>query len=878
MNQRSTRWAVFALFFISGACGLIYETVWVRMMGLVFGISTYAISAVLCSFMAGLALGSMVFGRLSGHLRRHLAVYGLLEIGVAAFALAFPWILKAIEPFFIYLHHTFFVNYYLFCLMRFLVIFPILLVPTFLMGGTLPIITQYIVRSRRGLGHDIGTLYAVNTMGAVGGTFVVGFYMLARLGMHKTTLVAAGLNLAVGLGALALGKIAGPPEPAPEPEEERAAPAAVNVPQEAAVPAGVILWAIGLSGVVSLGLQILWNRVLVYHTHNSNYAFSTILLVFLVGLALGSWIFSLVAGRLRRPFLFFAAIEFGIALWSVLSFYLLGHLNAINSRLSAWIPWNNFKEVLVLILVQVTIVLFVPTVLMGISLPLAIRMLTRCVADAGRKTGLAYAANTVGTVVGTFVVGFVIIPLAGVRNTFIILVALNIAIVALLLLSAAELPRGLRRAGALAAILFVAASQFAVPRDAIRKVFEDTLGRVVFYHEDVTDTVMALDLYDNPSSPQRQALKELRMIVYADGRGTAGHPTRCNNRFAGQLPMLLHPDPKDVLVVCIGAGNTIGGIIQHERLKTLDCVDLSKGCVKATAYIETNNGCLKPPLDPRMKLYVEDGRNYLLGTQKKYDIIAFDPPELHTAGVVFLFTKEFYQLCKDRLKPGGIMVNWISQYEMTDLELRQVAASFHDVFPHGTMWSDPVMHAVHFIGSDRPLSVPLKRVSELVAREPKLRADLKLDKMDDPLRLFSLMLMNEGSLAKWTGGVERVTDDMTIVDYTCPKSAVSGFGYIHIFSPLRWDAFMAQGREVFSQQALGHAAWDEMARLTYEADPIAPLIDWTGYSEGEKAAMLKTLAEIDQARKRVAKYPRWDASYNIFEYNLGAEQPVPPRG
>lgn len=870
MDLKKIRPLVFTLFFISGACGLIYETVWVRMMTLVFGITVYAVSTVLVSFMTGLALGSIYFGRLADKSRRLLLIYGALEIGIAVCALLFGHVLKWIEPLFIQIYHSFYSNYYLFCLIRFLIILPILLVPTFLMGGTLPIVSRFFVRGQRSVGRDIGLLYGVNTAGAVVGTFAVGFIMLAALGMRHSIQVAAALNLLVGIIAIALAA-----RFQVQPEADRGGHAESAAPVRSAqggMEAGLsrkfgilILWAIGMSGFASLGLQVLWNRMLVFHTHNSTYAFSSILIVFLIGLTVGSCLYSLLAPRIRRSIVFFALIEAGIGVWSIVSLYLVGHLSGLNEYLAEMILWNNWYEVIVLILIQVSLILLFPTILMGMTLPLAIRLMTQNVREVGKGVGNVYGANTLGTVVGTFAVGFVLIPLVGVRTTFIIIASINMLIAVALLLCSREWGRKLRWSGSAVCFLFILGSQMKVPGDIVVKDYVHSLGKVVFYDEDVTDTVMAIDLYDNAWAKERKPMKEKRMVVFADGRGTAGIPSRSINRFAGHLPMLLSKNPKDVLEICIGAGNTIGALAKHKRMQHLDCVDISKGVVKATEYFETNGGVLKPPLDRRIAVHVEDGRNFLLGSKKKYDVIGLDPPEVHTAGVVFLYTTDFYKICKARLKPGGIMILWLSQYTTNDADLRRLLATFHKVFPHGTVWQEPTLTSIYLVGSDRPIRVPLRNVYNVQQREPELVNQLKEDSMEDPLKFFSLLLMDEGSVARYSKGAEIMTDDKTIIDYTNPRNISSGFGYIHMLSPNGWNEFFANGVAAINKGC--SAGWPLMANLTVSTSNVAGIIDWAGFTPAEKqAAILKINRYIFYRRSYAATHPL--VPPNVLAFNL----------
>lgn len=392
-----------------------------------------------------------------------------------------------------------------------------------------------------------------------------------------------------------------------------------------------------------------------------------------------------------------------------------------------------------------------------------------------------------------------------------------------------------------------------VPRDLFARMLGDTMGRVVFYQENVTDNIAVVDLFDRPFDREhRRPMKERRMLIFGDGRGTAGHGTAVLNRFYGHLPMLLHPDPEDVLMICVGAANTISAMVVHDRMESLECVDISNGVVQAAEYFESNYDVLDGGgRDPRIRVLVEDGRNYLLATDKTYDVIEVEPPELHTAGVVFLYTREFYEAARAKLAPGGIFLNWVSAYELSRPELKRVLATFREAFPLGTVWVDPVLLAVVLVGSDQPIQVPLARVLDLWEREPDLAAQLAADGLDDPMAFFSHFVMGPESLARYTEGVPPITDDRTVIDFTNPRSAHSGFGYLNIWSPHDHEAFQRGGglrsNEVGPEQT--------MLQLNRRGDDPAEIIDWSGLPEHEVAAMKARLRRILRARNRFAAVP-----------------------
>jgi spermidine synthase len=828
---------ILLLFFASGACALIYEVVWTRRMTFVFGVSVYAVSTVLSSFMAGLALGSLYFGRRIDRARRVLPIYAALEFGIGIYALLSPRLLDGLEPLFGLIRRDFYSNYGLYSFWRFLIAFTLLLPPTFMMGGTFPVLSRFIVRRRESLGRDVGALYAINTAGAVAGTFLVGFVMLAAFGMKLSIYIAAAANLAIGAIALALARYE---TDAPEEAATESHPAAPPPVESPLASAPIVLAAIGLSGFAALGLEVLWARVLVFHLHNSTYAFSAILVVFLLGLALGSWIYSRIAERLVRPVGAFGLMEIGIGLWTLASLWIVGALPRLTEALAAAIPSDDWTEVVAIILAQAAVILLPPTVLMGMTLPLATRLVATNLKGLGARIGGVYSINTLGTVLGSSIVGFVLIPYAGgVRNSFLIVAGINLLVGAGLILHCRATPAPLKLAGAAGALALIALAPILIPPTILIGRYAASLGELRFYKEEATDTIMVADLGGDA---------EMRTLVFADQRGTAGTWSRMEDRYYGHLPVLLHPDPRDVLVICFGAGNTMGAIGRHEEVESIEFVELSPGVVEAAKFFASTNFSILD--DPRVAPHFEDGRTYLLGVEKQYDVIHLDPPELHTAGVVNLYTEEFYELCKRRLKPGGVMSHWFNATKVEDEEMRIVVGTFQKAFPHATVWQGPGGYSWNLIATDGPLRIDWADVSRRI-RQPRVVDSLGEWDLNNPARFFSSLLMNAESLRRYSEGRPTITDDMTIVDFTNPKSIHSGFGFLNMYSPARnLEGALPSNPYVTDGEAFRGGGLSRLVELTQETDDARPSIDWTGVGEAERAAAEEAIGRFIEERKK----------------------------
>jgi spermidine synthase len=458
-RERSVRLGVVVLFFLSGACGLVYEVVWMRMLTLVFGATAFATSAILSSFFAGLALGSLYYGRIADRGRHHpLALYALLEAGIGVCAFVMPVVFAALSHVYVVLARGLDLGFYPLSVVRFALSFAVLLVPTTLMGGTLPVIVKYFTRRRDQVGWDVGRLYAVNTLGAVVGTVLAGFFLILFLGVREAAYAAGAVNLVIAVVVYGLSRVVpfAPPEEArahmpaegmpggglpaapAEAEPSGAAPGAAGAPPAPppasvrAVPAGaacLALWAVGISGFCALAFEVLWTRSLVFFLDNSTHAFTTMLTAFLLGIALGSALIARFIDGRRSPVALFGAIEVLIGVSALLAIPLIAHSTPVMERLlgAQEGPWLHWQWIGLRFVTALTVMLL-PTILMGMTVPLVVRICTRHLASVGTTLGRVYFVNTVGGVVGSIVAGFVLIPLLGVRDGIVVVGLLSVGV------------------------------------------------------------------------------------------------------------------------------------------------------------------------------------------------------------------------------------------------------------------------------------------------------------------------------------------------------------------------------------------------------------------------------------------------------------------
>ena len=789
------------LFFGSGASGLIYQVVWMRALTLTLSVTVYAVTTVLCAFMAGLALGAFLAGRLADRLERPLLVFGVVEIGIGLTGIITPRVLLGLGPAYGWLAANLGEAAPSLILARFLFASAVLLIPCSLMGMTLPLLSRTAVSRDDEVGRGAGALYAVNTLGAVVGCILAGFVLIPALGLTATSTLAAGINLLVGLTAVARGR-----RERRHPGAEADAPAVVadaGFSRRAALAA----LGFGVSGFTALGYEILWTRALEQFTHNSTYAYTAMLAMFLLGIGAGSAVTAPWADRTRRPLALFGAVEIAIGL-SVIAALL------VYMRLPDWIPaaatalggLDSWGRALTLIFGVAAASLLATTLLFGATFPFVARGVVDSADLVGRRIALAYTVNTLGAIAGALSVGFLLLPALGLRGSFLTLVGLNLLAGALLVIAAA-----VRRAAQLAAGLAVvafAAALFLIPPRLFEAMFTERYGKLLLYREQITDTVLVTE----------DAAGE-RYIRYGDGRGTAGTATFLEDRSYAHTAMLLHPDPRRILNICFGVGNSLSSVSQY-AVEHVDAVELSPGVAFAAPFFDrTNRNVL---LDPRIRLTIQDGRNYLLSHADRYDVIRLDPPELHTAGVVNLYTQEFFELARDHLAPGGIFSIWVNIAYTPEHELKMIARTAAEVFPYVTIWHSPYLYSWVINGSPEPRPPDLALLVRWFS-DPKVRADLASIHIDDPLEFLAYFVMAGDEVTAFAGNVPLITDDRTRLDFTLPRSVESSFGISNSITD-DWLVNLMNRKESLVAKSVRMCAYKHSV-LPYLANPGALGLD-----------------------------------------------------
>lgn len=792
----SSLWLMAVCFVLSGATGLIYEVLWARMLGLVFGATTFAISAVLAAFMGGLALGSAWAGKLAARVKRPLRAYGLLEIGIALYALAVPLVFRWIDTIYALVWEQFHPGFYAFSIWRFALSCAVLLVPTTLMGATLPVLSAALLRSPSHTKTSVTRLYTCNLVGAIFGTLAAGFFLLPNYGVRLTIFTAAAINFVIGIACIIIdsrdkrvsdkSEKAEPSQTAAAIDERtvEAAIAASHLSSETESDKRFWLLCAAVSGFVTISTQVAWTRVLTMVIGSSTYAFSIVVALFLMGLSGGAYIVSAkkMTDNLRRTIL---NVEVATAVLLFLSITITNMTPGLLINLGTSFEVNSWGGLLALQVLVAALLIFFPALLMGMVMPLVLVWASNTTEGAAvRRVGRSYAINTLGAIAGAFSTGFILIPKLSTRFTI-----LFAATLCLMLAGFAYRPRregadvDVRRAMAVGATFAAIILMFAIaPRMNLGdlskgaydllvriranpqfseggkdgKTYGPETNKLLMYEEGPTATV---------SVREDWGVKSMAINGRTNASDSADMPTQV---ILGQMPVLLAPRLDNALIVGYGSGVSVGAMLQS-NIKSIECVELEPEVIDAGSLFDHVNN--RPLTDPRTRLIIDDARTYLRVNPTQYDMIVSEPSHPWVPGVANLFTQQFFELGRSRLKEDGVFVQWLQIYQLSPESLRSVLATYNSVFPHififrvggATQGKDLIL-----AGSRVPLS--LDRIAERMS-DMRTAAELARIEIKSEADLLKWYICDERQLGPAVAGAIINTDDNMRIENRAPREA-----------------------------------------------------------------------------------------------------------
>jgi spermidine synthase len=745
-RQDGTRTFILCALFVSGANGLVFEIVFRRQLLLALGVTHYSVGTVLTVFMAGLALGSFLFGRLADKTRYPLRLYGGLEVGIGLSGILLSFTLPHLDLLYAKLHGVFGDPGSPNLLLKSSLAGTVLLFPTVLMGGTLPVVGKALVREGQPVGSPLGLLYGVNTLGGVVGVLGATFWLLGRLGATWTLCSVSIANVLIGATALwVFGK-----------SVRLAAKRPSMSPPQSLSPKKGIPWPVILtlvvyftSGFAALSLEVHWTRILAYVVGSHGYAFGIILAAFLSGIALGSLLLSRLVDRFTRPMRGLGATQILISLMALGVSLVMFKLRGLTGWLTLYAEssWDLF---IVAEMVILFILMVIPTFLMGAVFPLVMAVIVRDYERMGASVGLGYALNTVGSIVGAFFAGFVLIPYVGISQGLRITLWTSLGGgIAIFCLSERRLSF---RTGTALAGLFLGALVFAAPLGYPLQGL-GTDERLIFYEESSAATVA---VRENSEGARMLSINGLDEVPVDSA-------SLLTFRVLAHLPLLMHHGPRNIMVLSLGGAITTGSVACHP-VEEIDAVELCSAVVQAaTLFTAWNHGVLE---DPRLSIIVQDGRNYLLTTDKRYDVITADATHPWSADSWILYTREMYQLVRSHLSSDGIFCQWVPLHWMSQDDFKCILRTIRAVFPEVSLWYTGSYVIV--VASKTAIALDPQRLAKRMDQEG-IRRDLATVGVDSPFSLLALHLISGKDIDQFLGKGPLNTDDLAYLEHAAAR-------------------------------------------------------------------------------------------------------------
>lgn len=741
--------------------GLTFEIVWIRALGLSLGANVLAVATTTAAYMGGLAIGGHVGGRIADRLRRPLSVYGILEVSLGLSAVPILAVARAIpqlDGFILHELSSGFVR----ALLRFILAFGLLLIPTAAMGMTLPILARAVTRHVAEVGKQVGSLYAINLLGAVVGAGLSGFFLLPYLGLWRTNGAAAATDLVLGMAAVLIGLRL---QPSVAPGSATRAPSGVWQAGQRR-----LVGLLAVTGAAAMALQVLWTRALGTALGPSTYAFSAIVCAYLAGLAGGGFLAAGWADRALAPRLSLATVLVCTGVCALFGTFIVDDL----PELLEWIvldPQLTAGGLLRTEFALAALCLLPATCGMGAVFPLTLRAVVGSAERVGLAVGRAYAINTIGAIGGSFAAVFILIPLAGVEwGMRIAAAAYPVAAAVLAGSHRGQLHHGFKLAlgGASAATLALALVwpswdvgvwTSGVYRLSMTRAYEgvqDLAPPEIIYHRDGLAATVTVEQADGD--------RWIKVDGKTDGSSSGDMPTQI---LSGVLPMTLHPAPEEVAVIGCGTCVTVGAALQAEP-ERVALVEIEPAVLEAARLFGDVN--YKPWTDPRLRVVADDGRNYLMRTNKRFDVIISEPSNPWMSGAAKLFTKEFFAIAQRRLARDGMFLQWLQAYELSGRRIASVLKTFHAAFPHVLVFTPHVdSNDLLLVGTNTRLQPTWETLNE---RFEQLRTVYQQAELSHPGELASRLLFSQQRIAALPDRIPLNTDDNGLIEFGAPLDLV----------------------------------------------------------------------------------------------------------
>jgi spermidine synthase len=810
---------LYVFFFLSGMTGLMYEIIWIRKLSVIFGHTVFAMSSILSAFMGGLALGSYLAGKFADKMHTnenykgifsflshksfspYMKMYGILQLIIGVYGLTTPFFADLLRGLYVSIMSQFSLGLYPISIITFLLAMIVFLIPTVCMGATLPIILKFVINTYGEILTKTARMYSINTFGAVIGSFLAGFILFPAIGLYSTLLISSGISLLIGVTTIVVDRFffkspnqeqseldqndlnMEPVENAPENQMIETQEKIQKADETSNWIYPLVLIVLFLSGFTSMMYQVSWSRAISLSIGSSVYSYSTILTTFLLGIAIGSIILSNPRwfNQNRINILTLANIELYIGILGFLIIPFLGFLPYVFLRMFPFVE-SSYHTVIAGNFLICFLAIILPTTLIGMTFPLCIKIYTQKLERLGGSIGRVYASNAAGNILGSFMAGFVFIPLVGAEVTLKIAVALNLITASIIYIKTHASQR----------IRFVQILKFAVIILVFAGIFlvnfweksAMTMGVSVYArkYQNVKSLAefnkqkdfLAKDIVfykDGISCTVTVSKKNGEISLRVNGKTDASYsnsgiiPDMYTQWMLGFLPVVMHPSPSRVCVIGFGSGTTAAAASLFQDTEIIDSVEIEPVVMEAAKFFEeANMGVVH---SPKFHSHIADGRNFILASREKYDVIISEPSNPWIAGIGNLFSKDFFRIAYDRLNEDGIFCQWIHTYTMEPEILQTVINTFYSEFPHGSIWCLPGSDII-LIGTKKEYSLDYERLESVYYNNKKIHENMKKLGYDFPYQIAANFLTKADNARYFVIGSDFNTDDKPLLEFYAP--------------------------------------------------------------------------------------------------------------
>lgn len=736
INQNIFQKILLILIFISGISALIYELLWFRLLNNIFGISSFAATTVIAVFFLGLAFGGIIFGKISEKYTNVIKIYTFLELYIAISSIIGFFILTQLPAFTNFYHYTY-NNYpfYALSIIRFILITLILLPSTIGMGGTIPLIVKYFIKSEKKFGTEFSKIYYINTAGGIIGLILIGFLLLQYIGVAASFSFAVILNIIIFIVLILILKIC--------PHLEQKKLNDKKNKEKTTIKKDYFLIFIFMTGLLVTSYEILWVRILSVLGIAANFTFTIILIGVLSGIVTGTYFTKRYIDTKKAIYYYSILLSLTTLIGAIVLFALSNHLITLSSI---------FDELLTGFLIS-----FIISCFLGALFPLGLRIYSQNIKQIGQKTGNAYFVNTIGGVLGSILTGFVFIPFIGIKNSVGIIVLLTLIMVLYLTIKLFKnkfIKLKSKTSIFTTIITIIIALLFVFSNNQIY-YFQENDIEIVYYAEGLSSTVSVVDFEPHEGTVSRKLVIDRVRVASSETLALI------DAKMLAHIPLILSDSPIKSCTVGFGTGVTSYSMLLHDI--DVVAVEIEEKVIEASTHFQDiNNNVIE---NPQLSIIIDDARNYLSCTNEKFDAIVSDVTCIKYKNNPSLYTVDYFKILKSKLTPKGIGAAWVPLNGLSFSDLKILIASFQKAFPHTTIWSyyKSYTHFIVIIGTQERLQIEINNTTNRII---PIQYDFTKMRINNEYEFLTMLLLGEEDVKNLSKNINLHTDNLPVLEFS----------------------------------------------------------------------------------------------------------------